>query len=386
MGPPSQPRGPDDLDDQQRARIRRQVLGSVRPLRRTFADRLGDRLYDVFAVLAVPAPHIVRAVAVAAVVVSIVGTATVASADALPEEPLFAVKVAGEQVRLALARMPEDRAAVELSMAEHRLSEAERLAQGGRQADALVATSAYGTHLANAAAELAAIERLNAGAKPVVEGLKQRLAHQQQRAADVAARFVGDAATGVGAQLFKTVASFAPALPSGSTVSEGIAVHAANIAGQLAVVAQRLAEEAEAAEAAVEDEEEEEEGAKPPPAPPAPAAEPARAPAAVPARATPRPTEAPRATAAPRRTPSRPTSTPAAVGAVRGPEATKAAATPKPTAKPKATVDPKKAADTLAAKAALEKAKREAENARHAAEKAKEAAKKTPTPKPSPKR
>ncbi|MEK7860761.1 MAG: DUF5667 domain-containing protein, partial [Chloroflexota bacterium] len=132
MGAPWEPRGPDDLDAEQRARIRRQVLGKVRPLRRTLSDRIRDRLYDVLEVLALPAPHIVRAIVAGAVVVSIVGTATVASADALPEEPLYAVKVAGEQVRLALARNPEDRAAVELSMAEHRLSEAERLVQGGR--------------------------------------------------------------------------------------------------------------------------------------------------------------------------------------------------------------------------------------------------------------
>jgi len=382
VGPPWPSHGPDDLDDEQRARIRRQVLGNVRPLRRTFGDRLGDRAYDVLAVLALPTPHIIRAIVAVAVIVSIIGTASVASADALPEQPLYAVKVAGEQVRLVLARTSEDRASVELSMAEHRLTEAERLALDGRGSEALVATSAYGTHLANAAAELAAIERLNAAAQPVIDRLKQRLAQQQQHAAAVAARLVDDPVTTGAAQLFQTVASFAPALPSGSTVSEGIAAHAANIAGQLATVAERLAEEAEAAEAAAEreeDEDEEEEGAETPPTSGAAATEPARAPA----RATVRPTD-PRATAAPQRTPARPT--PAAIGAVRGPQATRAAPTPKATAKAKATVDPKKAADTQAAKAAREKAKHEAEKARSAAEKAKEAAKRTATPKPSPKR
>lgn len=368
MGAPWRQRGPDDIDEEQRERIRRQVLRTVRDYR----PSLGDRVYDVFAVLALPAPHLFRAIVALAVVVSIVGTATVASADALPEEPLYGVKIASEQLRLALARTPEDRASVELSMAEHRLAEAVRLVQEGRPSDALVVTSAYGTHLANAAAELATVERLDVASRPVVEQLKQRLTEQQHQAGDMAARLVSDPTTSVGARLFRTIASFAPALPSGVTVSEGIAAHAANVAGQLAAVAERLAEEAAAAEGPPE---------------PAPAAASART-AAVPARATPRPAEPPRATAAQRAAPT------TAVGAVAAPEAAKPAArstvkpaaTAEPTRKPRATVDPKKAADTQAAKAAAEKARHGAEKARIAAEKAKEAAKRTASPKPSSKR
>jgi len=357
VGYPSRSRGPDDLDDEQRARIRRQVLQTVRPRHLT----LSDRVFEVFSILAIPAPHIVRAAVAAAVIVSIVGTATVASADALPDEPLYAVKLAGEQVRLALAATPQDRAAVQLSMAEHRLSEAERLALAGNEADALVATSAYGTHLATAAAELAAVERLDVAAKPVVDQLKQRLAQQQQRAADLVVRLVSDPTTSAGAPVFETVASFAPELPSGASVAEGIAAHAAIVAGQLAAVAERLAEQAARAE------EQEEKDAAPP--------------AADPPRATPRPTDAPRVAAAPERPPARATPTPTEAAAAGGTDA-KPAATPKATPQAvKPATDAKKASD--AARATAEKAKAEAEKAKNAAEKAKEAAAKTATPKPN---
>ena len=397
MGAPWRPRGPDDLDEEQRARIRRRVLGSVRPLRRTLADRVTDRAYDAFALLAIPAPHLVRAIVAGAVIVSIVGTATVASADALPNDPLYTVKVAGEQLRLTLARTPEDRASVELSMAEHRHVEAVRLVEDGRPADAIVVTSAYGTHLANAAAELATVERLNVASRPVVEQLKQRLWEQQAQAADMAARFVSDPATNVGAQLFRTIASFAPAQGRDETVSVGIADHAAAVADQLAAVAQRLADRAAVAVENDDSDDEDDDAtderhrAAAPVAADAPAAAPqasARAPADVPSRATARPTEAPRAASGQRTDPRGPT---AAIGAT-GPDAArpaataKAAATAKPTKSPKASVDPKKSADAQAAKAAAEKAKREAVRAHLAAEKAKEAAKKTATPKPAPKR
>jgi hypothetical protein len=376
VGTPWRPRGPDDLDDDQRARIRRQVFRDFRPYR----PGLGDRVYDAFALLAVPAPHVVRAIVAVAVVISIVGTATVASADALPDEALYSMKLAGEQVRLAMARTPQDRAAVELSMAEHRLSEAERLALDGREPDALIATSAYGTHLANAAAALATVERLEIASKPVVDQLKRRLAEQQQRASDVAAHLLSDPLTAASAALFRTVASFAPALPSGATISEGIAEHAANVADQLAAVGERLAAgiaepEAEPDDATGEDGEEEGAAAAGPAA--AARAEPTHA-AAQPAprtAATARPTVAPRASAAIGSTggavKAEPTKTPA-------PRAT-ARATAKPTAKP-TPLDPKKAAE---ARVAAEKARAEAEKARIAAEKAKQAAKKTASPKPA---
>ena len=85
VGAPWRPRGPDDLDDDQRARIRYQVLSSLRGRRTTLADRV----YDALAVVALPAPHLVRAAFIAALVLGVVASATVASADALPTEPLY---------------------------------------------------------------------------------------------------------------------------------------------------------------------------------------------------------------------------------------------------------------------------------------------------------
>jgi len=126
-------KGPDDLDEAERARIRRRVLAVVPP-----RPGIGDRAYGLLALLAAPAPHLVRAIVSFALVAGVVASATVASADALPDEPLYAMKIASEQLRLALAVSPEDRAAVELSMAQHRLAEAERLALSGSAPDVVV--------------------------------------------------------------------------------------------------------------------------------------------------------------------------------------------------------------------------------------------------------
>src|SRR5438128_8014698 len=89
------PLGPDDTT---RARIRRRVLGSLRPRSATISDRMAL----IFEMLARPTPYLVRVVATVAVVASLAAGATVASADSLPDDPLYGVKVAAEQVRLAL--------------------------------------------------------------------------------------------------------------------------------------------------------------------------------------------------------------------------------------------------------------------------------------------
>ncbi|MGH2378557.1 MAG: DUF5667 domain-containing protein, partial [Candidatus Limnocylindria bacterium] len=239
MGTPWPPRGPDDLDDDRRARMRREVLSRIEPR----GPGLGDHAYAALTVLAAPAPFIVRAAVSAVLVVSLVASASVASADALPDEPLYGLKVAGERVRLQLARTPEDRAAVWLSMAEHRLAEAERLAVAGRESEAFVATSAYGTQLAEAAAELAAIERLEANGPSVVARLRDRLADQQVRAADIAERLRSGSAGARSAPAFDTVASAPPADASG-TISELIAEHAASVTDQVAAVAEERAQDA----------------------------------------------------------------------------------------------------------------------------------------------
>lgn len=219
--------------------MRREILTKVVPR----GPGLGDHLYAVLSVLAIPAPYIVRTAVAGVLVLSLVATASVASADALPDDPLYGLKVASERVRLTLAQTPEDRAAVWLSMAEHRLAEAERLAVAGREPEALVAASAYGTQLAEAAAELASIERLEETGPTIAARLRERLADQQARAADIAERLRTGTASARSAPAFDTVASAPPAEPSG-TLSELIAEHAAKVTDQVAAAAeQRAADE-----------------------------------------------------------------------------------------------------------------------------------------------
>ena len=333
-------RGPDDLDEDQRARIRYQVLASLRGRSIT----LGDRLYDALALAALPAPHIVRVLVVITILLGILATATVASAQSLPDDALYGLKLAGEQVRLALALTPEDRAAVELSMAEHRLAEAEQLALDGRTSDVLVATSSYGEHLANAAAALATVERVDPNAGAVVDRLRQRVADQQKRAADIARRLAADPGSPT-APVFRTIASLAPLSVGLLPLSAQIAENAASVTERIASEAARIAR-----------------GGQAPPA--RPGADATRSPAPTPTR-TPGRSDAPRPVGAgqPARSPQQATVTPRP--------------TPQESAKP--TSDPRSAALDAA-----EKARRDAEKAREAAEKAKEAAKKTASPSPTP--
>ena len=125
------------VDPASRVRMRNSVLAALAPAKPT----LGDRVYGAFAILGTPAPMLVRALAVVVIGAGILGGATVASADSLPDDALYSFKIAGEQLRLAIAVGPDDRAAVELSIAEHRLDEAERLAISGREDDAIIATA-----------------------------------------------------------------------------------------------------------------------------------------------------------------------------------------------------------------------------------------------------
>ncbi|MBI2773821.1 MAG: hypothetical protein HYX56_04940 [Chloroflexi bacterium] len=312
-------RGPDDLDDEARARVRRELLSRVRPHTTTF----GDRLYTAMSLLATPAPHLVRAIVSLALVGSVVGAATVASADSLPDEPLYGLKVASEQLRLALVASPEDRAAVELSMADHRLAEAERLAIEGRGSDAIAAAGAYGAHLANAAAALAGPEQNDPRSSVVIGQLRSRLTAQQRSAEDVAARVADPDSSAA----LRSIASVPPSASAGA-VAEGIAAHAAAVASQAAAVAQRAVK------------------SEPPPG----RLVPANAPAAGAQRGA-----------------------PAANDAKPGaPKSEDPRAAPPARAEP-AKAEPAKAAE--AARQAVDKTKQEADNARGAAEKAKRDAK-----------
>lgn len=388
------PEGPA-LDSGRRARMRRQVLAAA-----PGGPRLSDRFVAILTVLAFPAPYAVRALAICALVAGAIAGTTVASADSMPDDALYPMKIAAEQLRLALAVAPADRAAVELSLAEHRLVEAERLASEGRESGALVATSAYAAHLASAAAELSEVDELAPRALALIQQLETRLLDQQIRAAAAAQRLMSRPQTALAGVVISTIAT-APH-GTGPTAAMRIAESAAAVTSRLAAVADDRARGGQPLEAALaeilgrrpvsgpldddgaDDDESGPDAASmfvvPPTAPtlaPARPAAPTRTPSVT---AAPQRTEAPHAaaatlteqpaarTAAPRR------STPRAAATAR--VAVSPTATARPTAKP--TLDP-------SARAAADQAKQSAAKAKAAVEKAREAALRTTSPKPTPK-
>lgn len=386
------------LDGARRARMRRNVLAAA-----ASGPRFSDRVAALLTVLAFPAPYAVRALAIGALMAGALAGTTVASADSMPDDALYPMKIAAEQLRLALAVAPADRAAVELSLAEHRLFEAERLASDGREFGALVATSAYAAHLASAAAELSAVDELAPRAMALVRQLEARLRDQRIRAADAAKRLMSEPRTALAGVVISTIATTPQG--TGSTAATRIAESAAAVSSRLSAVADDRVSGRQPLAAALSEvigrrpisgpmdddggAESDEDADGPGPSPlfvvpparptstPARSAAPTRTPAATPA---PQRTDAARGaiatsteqpgsrTAGPRRGTSRMTAT------------ARPSATPKPTAKPTArpTVDP-------SARIAADLAKQSAAKAKAAVEKAKEAAKRTPPPKHTPK-
>ena len=219
------------LDPAGRARIRNTVLAALAPAKPT----LGDRLYGVFAVLGMPAPVLVRSLVIVAVTAGLIGSATVASADSLPDDLLYGVKLAGEQLRLVVAVRPADRASVELSIAEHRLAEAERLATAGREDDAIIATAAYGSSLADAAADLATVESTDTRTAALVTQMQASLAASRLRVAATAMKLAADPRTVNTAEVLDAVASVAA--ENKDSPATGIADQAAAITAQVAAVA-----------------------------------------------------------------------------------------------------------------------------------------------------
>ena len=379
------------LDGARRARMRRSVLAAE-----PGGPRLSDRLVAFVTILAYPAPYAVRALAICTLFAGAVAGTAVASAGSMPDDALYPVKQAAEQLRLAAAVAPADRAAVELSLAEYRLAEAQQFAEDGHESGALVATSAYAAHLASAAAELAEVEELAPRAVALVMQLEARLNDQRARAAETAQRLMNDPRTALAGVVLSAIAS-APE-GSGPTTAARIADSASAVTARLAAVADERASGGQPlAEALSEilgrtpvsgpmdeelveesDEVAAEEDATPlllvPPS--VPTSAPTAAPAVAPAR-TVAPTVTPR-TAAPAAAVRTPvvSATPRARATAR-PAAT-ARVTVKPTATPRATVDP-------SARIAAQKAKESAAKAKAALERAKQAAKRTPSPKPSPK-
>ena len=311
------------LDPASRVRMRNTVLAALAPARPTLADRI----YGVFAVLGKPAPVLVRALAITVLVAGVAAGATAASADSLPDDALYGLKLAGEQLRLSVAVSPEDRASVELSIAEHRLDEAERLATAGREDDAIVAAAAYGSSLADAAADLASVEGTDPRTAALVAQMQTTLVASQLRVAATASHLAADPRTSSTAEVLAAVGT-APAAGKGSPATR-IADQAAALTAKLSTVAGDRADRA-----------------------------------------------APERDAAPRR--ASPTRTP--LTAVTGPGGTSETLRPA-TPTTRAALTPP--ANPSAARQAAEKAKEAAEKALEAAAKAKRLAARTPSPLPT---
>jgi hypothetical protein len=220
------------LDEYMRMRVRARVMAGLRPR----APTLRDNAWTALWYLGRPAPYIVRAVALSALIVATGMGATVASADSLPDDLLYPVKIAAEGVRLALAGAPQDRAAVELSIAEHRLAEAEKLAIIGRVSDARVVSAVYSAHIAAAAAELSA----EAEDSAVVAQLESSFNAQRERAQRLADTLAADAGYARAAEMLAMIAS--PTMAPGLTQVERVAETAASLATDLADAAEDEAE------------------------------------------------------------------------------------------------------------------------------------------------
>ena len=219
------------VDPASRIRMRNTVLAALAPATPTVVERA----YGVFAIIGKPAPVLVRALVIVVLSAGLLGGAAVASADSLPDEPLYAFKLAGEHLRLAIAVSAEDRACVEVSIAEHRLDEAVRLATNGREDDAIIATADYGSSLADAAADLASVETSDPGTPALVTQLQTSITLSQQRVAHTATRLAADPRTVSTAEVLATVS--ATAAPSAVSPATRIADQAAALTAKLWSVA-----------------------------------------------------------------------------------------------------------------------------------------------------
>jgi hypothetical protein len=308
-------------------------------------------VYGIFAVIGMPAPMLVRVLVVGLIIAGILGGATVASADSLPADTLYAFKLAGEQLRLAIAISVEDRAAVELSIADHRLGEAERLAANGLEDDCIIATASYGSSLADAAADLATVEASDPATAALVAQVQAALTLSQQRVVEMATRLATDPRTAVAAAVLASVS--ATSAPSKDSPATKIADQAAAITTRLSTLADDRAKLADS-----------------------------------------RRTPAPRASATPRTDPPTAATTvqPTASPLGRAGSTRDAATTPRPTATADPDADEATTVDSfaqappvnaIAARLAAEKAKEAAHKAALAVEKAKRAGKRSPSPSPT---
>jgi len=223
-------------DRRTRSRIRARVLFGLQPRNATMLDRLAV----AFELLGRPTPYVMRALAVGLVVIGIGASTAVVSAGSVADDALYSVKITSEQMRLALATSPEDRAIVELSIAEHRLAEATALATLGDEDNAIVATSEYGEHMANAAAELAQVESLQPETATLVIQLQQRIDEHRATAVAVLARLAEDPNRPTASAALAVIAARGSPAPDLSPAA-AIAQDAADTADEAAGVAERKA-------------------------------------------------------------------------------------------------------------------------------------------------
>jgi hypothetical protein len=223
-------------DARTRSRIRARVFESLRPRGVTVFDRIAL----AFEVLGKPAPYAMRALGIGLVIAAIGASTALVSAGTVAEDALYPLKLTSEQVRLALAISPEDRAVVELSIAEHRLAEATALATLGDEDDAIVATTEYGEHMASAAAELALVESLQPETAALIVQLQQRISEHRAMAAAVVARLSADPTRSSAAAALAAVAAPGSA-SSDLSPAAAIAQDAADAADEAAAVAERKA-------------------------------------------------------------------------------------------------------------------------------------------------
>lgn len=164
----------ESLTAERRAALRARVLRrlDVEP-----EPSLRESLGAVADALAKPLPLLSRAGLLAAIVLLLATSTGLAAADTLPDDPLYGVKLATEQVRLSLAQRPEDVAAVELTIAETRFREATALSASARDSEADAAVSAYGEHLASA---VASMEEARPEANALVLQLQARVWQQHE--------------------------------------------------------------------------------------------------------------------------------------------------------------------------------------------------------------
>ncbi|MEE8473455.1 MAG: DUF5667 domain-containing protein, partial [Dehalococcoidia bacterium] len=126
------------------------AAGQPQPRRRWFPGFQGQRRWVV-------------AVTVGLIVILVGGGGTVAAAaGSMPDEPLYPVKIATEQARLAFARTEIGRAEIEARFADRRVKEIARMSEKHKAAKVEVATNRLAKHL-DRIAKAAGIQKARGG-------------------------------------------------------------------------------------------------------------------------------------------------------------------------------------------------------------------------------